>query len=53
MSHNQPTAPQTTEPETVTVKGKSGRFWQVFWLAFLAISLAYAGVNSYLRTLMP
>ena len=42
MSHNKPTVTPSTEPETVTSKGKSGRFWQVFWLAFLVVSLAYA-----------
>ena len=47
MSHNQPTAPPTTEPETVTGKGKSGRYWQVFWLVFLVISLAYAWYSFY------
>ncbi len=28
-------------------KGRSGRFWRVFWLAFLAISLAYAWYSFY------
>ena len=28
-------------------KGKSGRIWQVFWLFFLVVSLAYAGYSFY------
>jgi thioredoxin 1 len=47
MSHNKPTVAPSTEPETVTSKGKSGRFWQVFWLAFLVVSLAYAWYSFY------
>jgi protein disulfide-isomerase len=47
MSHNKPTATPSTEPETVTSKGKSSRFWQVFWLAFLVVSLAYAWYSFY------
>ena len=47
MSHNKPTVTPSTEPETVTSKGKSGRFWQVFWLAFLVVSLAYAWYSFY------
>ena len=47
MSHNEPTVTPSTEPKTVTRKGKSGRFWQVFWLAFLVISLAYAWYSFY------
>ena len=47
MSHDKPTVTPSTEPETVTSKGKSGRFWQVFWLAFLVVSLAYAWYSFY------
>ncbi len=47
MSHSQPTAPPPSEPETAAGKGKSGRFWQVFWLAFLVVSLAYAWYSFY------
>ncbi|MFT7463069.1 MAG: thioredoxin 1 [Pseudohongiellaceae bacterium] len=47
MSHNQPTPSLSTEPEKSTGKGKSGRFWQVFWLTFLVISLAYAWYSFY------
>ena len=47
MSHNKPTVTPSTDPETVTSKGKSGRFWQVFWLAFLVVSLAYAWYSFY------
>jgi protein disulfide-isomerase len=47
MSHNKPTATPSTEPETVTSKRKSSRFWQVFWLAFLVVSLAYAWYSFY------
>ncbi len=34
-------------PEPLTSKGKSGRFWQVFWLTFLVVSLAYAWHSFY------
>jgi len=47
MSHNQPTVTPSTEPETVTRKAKSGRFRQVFWPAFLVVSLAYAWYSFY------
>jgi len=47
MSRNQPTAIPSTEPETVTIKDKSARFWRVFWLAFLVVSLAYAWYSFY------
>jgi len=47
MSHNQPTGPLATGPEEPTGKSKSGRFWQVFWLAFLVLSLAYAWYSFY------
>ncbi len=36
-----------TEPESPTSKGKSGRFWRVFWLTFLVVSLGYAWYSFY------
>ncbi len=47
MSDNQPATPLATEPESLSGKGKSGRFWRVFWLAFLVVSLAYAWYSFY------
>jgi len=47
MSHNQPATPPATEPGKSTGKGKSVRFGQVFWLAFLVLSLAYAWYSFY------
>jgi len=35
------------EPGSRTSKGKSGRFWQVFWLTFLVASLGYAWYSFY------
>jgi len=37
----------SSEPETPAGKSKSGRFRQVFWLAFLVISLGYAWYSFY------
>jgi protein disulfide-isomerase len=36
-----------TEPELLPGKSKSERFWQIFWLTFLVVSLAYAGYSFY------
>lgn len=36
-----------TEQPTVAAPDKPGRFWQVFWLTFLVISLGYAGYCFY------
>ncbi len=47
MSDNQTTVTPSTEPESMTSKGKPGRFWQVFWLTFLVVSLAYAWYSFY------
>ena len=47
MNDDQPTVAPSTEPESLTSKGKAGRFWQVFWLAFLVGSLAYAWYSFY------
>lgn len=47
MNDTQPSVPPSTEPEPLTSKGKPGRFWQVFWLAFLVGSLAYAWYSFY------
>ncbi len=47
MSDNQPTVTPSTEPESMTSKGKPGRFWQVFWLTFLVVSLGYAWYSFY------
>lgn len=47
MNKKQPTVTSSHEPESLTSKGKSGRFWQVFWLTFLVASLAYAWYSFY------
>ncbi len=47
MNDNQPPIMSSTESESLPSKGKSGRFWQWFWLAFLAVSLAYAWYSFY------
>ena len=47
MNDNQPPVTPSHEPESLTSKGKSGRFWQVFWLTFLVVSLAYAWYSFY------
>ena len=47
MSDNLPPVMQSSEPESLPVKGKSGRFWQFFWLTFLVVSLAYAWYSFY------
>ncbi len=47
MNDNQPPIMPSTEPESLPGKGKSGRFWQWFWLTFLAVSLAYAWYSFY------
>ncbi|MCP4800044.1 MAG: DUF255 domain-containing protein, partial [bacterium] len=47
MNENKPPIVPTTEPESLPSKGKSGRFWQWFWLTFLVVSLAYAWYSFY------
>ena len=47
MNDNQPPVMPSHKTESLTSKGKSGRFWQVFWLTFLAVSLAYAWYSFY------
>lgn len=47
MNDNQPSRMPSTELESLPSKGKSGRFWQWFWLSFLVVSLAYAGYSFY------
>lgn len=47
MNDNQPPVVPSSEPESLTDKGKTGRFWQVFWLTFLVVSLAYAWYSFY------
>ncbi len=37
----------STESQSLPGKGKSGRFWQGFWLIFLVVSLAYAWYSFY------
>jgi len=47
MNDHQPTVASSTDPESPARKGRRGRFWQVFWLAFLVGSLAYAWYSFY------
>jgi len=47
MNDSQPIIMPSTEPELLPSKGKSGRFWQWFWLTFLVVSLAYAWYSFY------
>ncbi len=47
MNDNQPLVMPSPEPESQPRKGKSGRFWQVFWLTFLVVSLGYAWYSFY------
>ncbi len=47
MNDNQPPIVPSPEPESLPSKGKSGRFWQWFWLTFLVVSLAYAWYSFY------
>ncbi|PCJ53722.1 MAG: thiol:disulfide interchange protein [Planctomycetota bacterium] len=47
MNDHKPTVATSTKPESLTSKGKPGRFWQVFWLTCLVVSLAYAWYSFY------
>ncbi len=47
MNDNQPLIMPSPEPESLPSKGKPGRFWQVFWLTFLVVSLGYAWYSFY------
>ncbi|MBW2714196.1 MAG: thioredoxin family protein [Deltaproteobacteria bacterium] len=47
MNDNQPPIVPSPEPESLPSKGKSGRFWQWFWLTFLVVSLAFAWYSFY------
>ncbi len=47
MNEKKPPIEPPTEPESLPSKGKSGRFWQWFWLTFLIVSLAYAWYSFY------
>ena len=47
MNDNQPLVMPSPEPESLPSKGKPGRFWQVFWLTFLVVSLGYAWYSFY------
>ncbi len=48
MNDNQPTIKPSTESESLPIKGKPpNRFWQVFWLTFLVVSLGYAWYSFY------
>jgi thioredoxin 1 len=47
MNDNQHLKTASPEPESQPSKGKSGQFWQVFWLTFLVVSLGYAWYSFY------
>ncbi len=47
MNDNQSPIVPSTEPESLSRKSKSERFWKWFWLTFLVVSLAYAWYSFY------